>query len=420
MKVGINIEVEPGLYGGVAPALKSLLAALGRLDDGPERYVLVVRTQQQADWLQPLARNQEIAFHPPGWKVRTAQDFVGWSKDVLRNAVRNRLAWPEPPISFGYFESLGLDVVHFPTQSFTYCALPTVFNPHDLQHRHYPQFFTPQQLAWRESIYPAACRLSQSIIVNSQWTKEDVVRQYAVDANKIQVIPEAAPTDFMHAVSEADVKQTMERYGVSPGFAFYPSVTWPHKNHLRLVEALAYLRDTHGLTVPLVCTGSRHEASWARLQSRIQDLGLGEQVRFLGFVSSEELRCLYRAARCLVLPTLFEANSLPIFEAWAEGAPVASSNVTALPEQVGDAGLLFDPMDVKAIAGALQQLFTDDALCARLRARGSERLKDFDWNRTARAYRAIYRRTAGWAMSEDDRVLLSWDWMRDPQRAGRA
>ena len=146
------------------------------------------------------------------------------------------------------------------------------------------------------------------------------------------------------------------------------------------------------------------------------ELGLEEQVRFLGFVPGEDLRALYQAAACVVVPSLFEANSLPIFEAWAEGTPVASSNVTALPEQVADAGLLFDPNDPVAIGEAIARIVSDDALAADLVAKGKRRLSDFDWARTARAYRAVYRKAAGRPLSGEDRALLAQDWMRNPSR----
>ncbi len=130
----------------------------------------------------------------------------------------------------------------------------------------------------------------------------------------------------------------------------------------------------------------------------------------------EDLRGLYRLARCLVLPTLFEANSLPIFEAWFEGTPVACADVTALPEQLKDSGLLFDPFDPTAIGDAVARLVTDDALRKELQAKGRRRITDFDWTRTAKAYRAVYRRTARQRLSEEDRMLLGWDWMGDPRR----
>jgi glycosyltransferase involved in cell wall biosynthesis len=410
LKVGISIEVEPGAHGGIAPAIHSLVSALGRLDDGPETYLLVVRSQRQAEWLAGLGSNQQIVLHPDAKPRR--RSFVSELKQKIRNKLTVKSRWPEPAVSDGYFESLGCSVMHFPTQSFTYCAIPTVYNPHDLQHLHYPQFFKPDELVWRDAMYPAGCRLSQAVIVNSQWIKDDIVKQFAVAADKIQIVPEAAPTAFMRPVTAADIEAVQSRYKITRGFAFYPSVTWPHKNHIRLFEALAILRDRHGKIVHLVCTGARHEPSWPEISKCLKKLGLEQQVHFLGFVSSEELRCLYALAGCLVLPTLFEANSLPIFEAWSEGLPVASSNVTALPEQVGEAGLLFDPFEPDSMSDALLRILFDESLREELVVKGRARLSDFDWDRTARAYRAVYRKVAGQKLSQEDASLLSWDWMK--------
>src|SRR5262249_15792980 len=141
-------------------------------------------------------------------------------------------------------------------------------------------------------------------------------------------------------------------------FAIYPAVTWQHKNHVRLLEALALLRETRGLVVPLVCTGSQY-SYWSEIERRIDELKLTEQVKFVGFVPDEEFRCLYRLSQFLVVPTLFEASSLPIFEAWYEGVPVACSNATALPDQALDAALFFDPLEVGAIADAIALMTTD-------------------------------------------------------------
>jgi hypothetical protein len=102
---------------------------------------------------------------------------------------------------------------------------------------------------------------------------------------------------------------------------------------------------------------------------------------------------------------LFEADSCPVYEAWSEGVPVASSNHTAMPDQVGDAGLLFDAISVTAIADALQKMTMDDRLRHDLVNRGYRRVKDFDWTRTAKAYRAVYRRAAGVPLDDEDRWL---------------
>ncbi len=395
LRVALDVRVRPGLAGGVAPAVQSLVQALGKLADGPELYTIIVGSEDQERWLRPvLGPNQRLVVRAQSTK-RSWLDPVRPAIRYVQKLISLPRTWPEVPISDGYYESLGCDLIHFPTQSFTVCAMRTVYNPIDLQHVHYPEFFDPFTVAWRESVYRAGCNFSQALIVNSHWIKADVVNQYRVSPQKVHVVAEAPPTFASTEPSEAALASLRTKYQLEDPFVFYPSVTWPHKNHLRLFEALAHLRDARGLRVQLVCTGSRYEAFWPNIAAALRELSLESQVKFLGHVPQEDLRGLYRLAAALVLPSLFEANSLPVFEAWLEGTPVACSNATGLPEQVEDAGLLFDPEDPVSIADAVMEIVTKPAVRATLRARGQQRSKEFSWEQTARAYRAIYRQVAG-------------------------
>jgi len=182
------------------------------------------------------------------------------------------------------------------------------------------------------------------------------------------------------------------------------------------LEALAILRDNHDLKLHLVCTGSLLEPYASSIQKRVSGLGLNSQISFLGFVSDTDLRSIYRLSQFLVMPSLFESDSSPIYEAWLEGTPIVCSNVTSLPVQVMDAAVLFDPYDPVAIADAMRRVATDGNLRSDLSAYGYLRVKDYDWERTAKAYRAVYRRAAGRLLSEEDRWLLEWDWMERPMR----
>jgi glycosyltransferase involved in cell wall biosynthesis len=119
------------------------------------------------------------------------------------------------------------------------------------------------------------------------------------------------------------------------------------------------------------------------------------------------------------MPSLFEASSLPVFDAWASGLPVASSDATAMPDQVLDAALLFDPYRIESIADALAKLATNEEFREDLKVRGYQRLRDFNLIRTAKAYRAVYRRAGGYPLTDEDRSLLQWDWMREPKRGER-
>jgi glycosyltransferase involved in cell wall biosynthesis len=205
--------------------------------------------------------------------------------------------------------------------------------------------------------------------------------------------------------SAPETNTISERLQLPERFVFYPAQTWAHKNHGRLFEALKILHD-RGLSVPLVCSGHRNER-YPELIDAVRRLGLDSRVQFLGFLKPLEIQALYRRARALVFPSLYEGWGLPIVEAFANDLPVACSNVTSLPELVGDAAILFDPYDAQAIAAAVERIWTDDVLAAQLVARGKATLDRFDWHRTALIMRAHYRTVAGKALGRDELALLA-------------
>jgi glycosyltransferase involved in cell wall biosynthesis len=429
LRIAINAQLRPfSTSGGIEQALIGLVAALGELDDGPEEYVLI-GPWQEPDWLEPyLGPNQRIVpsqgpagparrLGPLVPAVRPLWPFLRRARSTWSRLVQGERRGIDVPKSDGFYERLECQVVHFPYQSFVVCDLPTVYNPHDLQHVHYPQFFTASAIAWRETTYRAGCQLAHTVVVGSNWVKEDIIRHYRVSPDKVQVIPWAPLSEPYPEPSPATVQAVKDEYALQLPFALYPAVTWEHKNHLRLLEALALLRDRDGLVVRLVCTGAQHPSFWAHIQERLRTLHLDGQVRFLGMVPPEHFRSIYKLAQFVVVPTLFEAASSPVFEAWLEAVPVACSTVTSLPEQAGDAALLFDPFHIEAIADAVRRMAGDEHLRADLIRKGKRRLQDFNWERTAKTYRAVYRRAAGGPLTEEDRWLLSWDWMQNPENA---
>jgi glycosyltransferase involved in cell wall biosynthesis len=246
------------------------------------------------------------------------------------------------------------------------------------------------------------------VAVEAHWVRRDLVRQFAVDPAKVYVIPMAPPTDLYGTVTESDLLDVRRRFRLPPTFALYPAQTWPHKNHLGLLRAVDLLRREPGERLGLVCTGRRNDF-WPRIEQEIDALGLAGEVRFLDFVAPNDLRALYRLAELVVFPSLFEGGAFPVLEAFREGAPVACSGVTSLPEYAGDAALYFDPTSTESMAGAMRRLLGDQRLRATLRARGVARARSFTWEQTARRYRALYRVVAGRALSEEDRSLLAHD-----------
>ncbi len=205
-------------------------------------------------------------------------------------------------------------------------------------------------------------------------------------------LPQRRPTAF-RTPTAAEVDGVAARLDLPAAFAFYPAQTWLHKNHLLLLDALARLRDEHDLVVPLVCSGLQTEHQ-AAIRARVSERGLEPQVRFVGYVTADDLRCLYALARIVVIPSLFEGWGFPLTEAFEAGVPVASSNAASLAEQADDAALLFDPTDAAAAAAAIARLWRDDELRRQLVARGHRRIENLSWTATAAAFRDHYRRLA--------------------------
>ncbi|MDQ3131289.1 MAG: glycosyltransferase family 4 protein [Acidobacteriota bacterium] len=421
LRIAINAQIPSGSGAGGIETVLRVLTLLNRFD-GDEEYVFIGHWSD-SDWLKTLlSERQTIVCAPPPEKYQpnqteTFKRILGLLRPLARNI--KRLIMPPPkvnisvPVSDGFYESLNCDVVHFPYQDYVHCRVPTVYNPHDLQHLHYPEFFAPEEIKRREIIYPAACRAAHTVVVASQFVKQDVTQRYGISADKIQVVPWSPPETASNEFIEKDVGSLFEKYGCPPHpFILYPAMTWEHKNHIRLLEAVHLLREREKLKVNVICTGHKN-AFYPRIEQRLDELKLNEQVKFTGVVTSEELSLLYRRAQFVIIPTLFEAASAPLFEAWQHGAAVACSSVTSLPEQASGAALLFDPFSVEEIADAVKTLATDENIRADFRSRGFKRLQNFDMERTLKSYRAVHRRAAGAELNSEDRHLLNWDWMRD-------
>jgi glycosyltransferase involved in cell wall biosynthesis len=158
----------------------------------------------------------------------------------------------------------------------------------------------------------------------------------------------------------------------------------PGKNHVRLLEAFAALKRTTDLPHKLVLVGGRWNGAETIL-AKVGELGLGDQVVFPGFVPNEAIPALYAAADAFAFPSLFEGFGIPVLEAMASGTPVCAANTSSVPEVVGDAGLLFDPLDVPAMTDCLLRLLQDQPLRQRLIASGIERAAKFTWETAAEA-----------------------------------
>jgi glycosyltransferase involved in cell wall biosynthesis len=358
-------------------------------------------------WLRPYlgANGRLISIAQPGWRraLRARAPYLAALWRAARSAGGAR---PRVPRSDGTLEASGVDVIHLTSQSGFLTDVPTIYHPHDLQHLHFPHYFSKAVIAQRELFYRTLCDQASVVAVASNWVKRDLIEHYGLAANRIQVVPLAPPLSEYPEPRSSQLEATCEKYHLPrEGYAFFPSRTWPHKNHLGLLEALSILRRS-GMTVPLVCSG-RLTPFAHRISARARELGLEHQVRFLGLVDPVELRCLYQMSRCVVLPTRFEAASFPMWEAFLARVPCGCAAVTSLPEQAGGAALLFDPDQPESIAGALRTLWTDEAVRDELALKGSENVSRLSWERTAEIFGILYRRAAGRPLNASESSVLA-------------
>ena len=403
LRVCIDARLPGGMFGGIEQAIIGLAAGLSRFEEGEEEYLFLCHPDHD-EWLRPYLSG-------PCRPLHTRMEYPGQGGLArVRKALRERM----PPRglkralvrSDGTPERAGADLIHLAVQEAFLTDLPSIYQPHDLQHLHLPERFSERSRRRRELVYRTHCQRAALVVAMTSWGSRDLIERYALHPDRVAVIPWGSVLAEYPAPTSQDLDELRVRLALPEGFLLYPSQTWPHKNHEGLLDAIALVRDRHGVTIPLVCPG-RLRGEFRQIEARMRELGLASTTLFPGFVSPLELRGLYELATGLVFPSSFEGWGLPVCEAFSAGLPLASSNAAGLPNLVGDAGLLFDPGDTEQMADRIWSLWSDAGLRAELIERGTERARAFSFDHTARLFRARYRQVAHRSLTEGDRILLA-------------
>jgi glycosyltransferase involved in cell wall biosynthesis len=268
----------------------------------------------------------------------------------------------------------------------------SIITIHDLAFLHYPHFLTRESARYYGGI-DQAVRRAHHVIAVSESTRRDITNLLGVPDDRITVIYEAADPHYRPLDRGEALRFVRQRFGLPERFILFVSTIEPRKNVQGLLRAYAQFLDDYKLDVGLVLAGAE---GWLfeEVFELVEELGLQRACRFLGKVSPEDLPYLYNAARCLAHPAFYEGFGLTPLEAMACGTPAVVSNVSSLPEVVGDAALLVDPDDEEGLIVALWRLMTDDDLWAELREKGLQRARAFSWEKTARRTLEVYRKVA--------------------------
>lgn len=271
---------------------------------------------------------------------------------------------------------LGCDVWIFPSQdSMAYwIPAPSVCAIHDLMHRYEPQFeesASPAEFKYREFNYSNMARWCAGILVDSSTGATQVAESYGTEMSRIHVLPFIPPDYIYRTVSDGDMKALREKYGLPDKFFFYPAQFWKHKNHELLVRGLHRNLADHADMQLVFCGGQKNNYDY--ITGLIAELGLDSRIRVIGYIPDDDMAVMYHCAQALLMPTFYGPTNIPPLEAMACGCPVAVSRIYGMPEQLGDAALYFDPRSEDEIAAVMAALWSDEALCRRLRERGAAR-----------------------------------------------
>lgn len=390
MHVGFALlTLLPGKVGGSETYVRSLLDGLAS-ERVPDR-VTVLAAESLLGSLAGIDSGQVAVRAVAGWRYphRTAGRALAIGGGLLAGRALARR------------QTSDLDVVHYPlTTPLPKVSVPTVVTYHDALHLDHPAFFSAAERTYRTLAYDRAARKASIVVTPSEFTRDTLSKRLGIARERVAVCGHGVDRSRFTPDRSAD-DRLLAGLRLPERYLIYPANHWPHKNHERLIEALGL---TAGRDLHVVLTGGLHERGEA-LSRTARRAGVGSRVTHLGFVSASALAALYRRARGMIFPSLYEGFGSPPLEAMACGCPTAVSHVAALPQVCGDATLYFDPRSAASIAQAIDRLDSDHDLREQLRELGLSRAARFTWSASAQRHAAVYRRACG--LREPGRQALS-------------
>lgn len=293
-------------------------------------------------------------------------------------------------IPFAHPQALGVDLFHITPHVFHPPTKPVLTSMiHDATPLTHPECHQRPTIELFQWFVAHTIPKLKAVIVPSQAVKQDLVTQIGMHSTTIEVIQHGVDKDFFEASPE-QLATARRTYGLPDEFVLFVGSMEPRKNLIRLAEAHAQLPESMQARFPLVVVGS---AGWHNDEIRTV-LEKSKHVRLVGYVSRALLPAVYSCATVFVFPSLYEGFGMPLLEAMAAGTPVITSNISAMPEVVGEAGVTVDPYDTDEIRDAMRSMLEDVNAAALLGARGRDRARRFTWERTAALTWEFFEKTA--------------------------
>jgi glycosyltransferase involved in cell wall biosynthesis len=288
-------------------------------------------------------------------------------------------------------DSSDVDILHIPIQHSPVQKIktPIIITMHDIQEYHFPEYFSLIERLRRFIKNDMSILDSEHIIVSFDHVKNDIIKHFDIEEKKISICPPPFAEDWFLEKKEVEWNEVKLKYNLKDNYILYPAATWEHKNHKTLLEALKIIRD-EGLEIDLVCTG-RKMGYYKNISNQVEELMLKDVAHFLGIVPEEDLITLYKNSSLVVIPTLYEAGSAPLYEAMRYKVPVICSNVTSLPATINNEDFIFDPTDVHSLVEKIKMGLENEDFRARNVQNSKQRMEYFERIDYSRNFINVYR-----------------------------
>ncbi|MGC9393352.1 MAG: glycosyltransferase family 4 protein [Anaerolineae bacterium] len=374
MRIAIDYTAAARQGAGIGRYARELVNAVLASTSSHNFVLLTAAAGLGESWARAQQQLRETAVRPAGLAFRDLPLTDEW---MARLWQRLRLPLPAEWITGRVDIFYSPDFVLPPLRRNTR-ALLTV---HDLSFLRHPKTFPPRLGAYLNQAVPRSVARADHILADSEATRRDLIDLLNVPPTKVTTLYGGVTSRFSPHVTDGERARLQTQYDVGARpYILSVGTVQPRKNYIRLMEACDLLAEYHNLDLVIV-----GRPAW--LSEPI--LAAAEQrpyVHLMGFFDDADLPALYRQAAVLAFPSVYEGFGFPPLEAMASGTPVVASTASSVPEVVGEAGLLVDPLDVPAWTAALAQVLDDEALRARLRQAGLRRAATFTWARTANAW----------------------------------
>lgn len=284
-----------------------------------------------------------------------------------------------------------VDILHVQYTSPPFTPCPVVNTIHDLSFEHLPETF--KRRSWRQMrlTIRRSAQSAAHILTDCDFARDDILRTYGIPPERVTAVPLAAAERFSPVRDENELDRVRNKYGINGKYILTVGSIQPRKNIPRLIRAYSMLCEERNLEpLPkLVVVGKRgwlYEDTLATAESST----VRDRIILTGYVDDKDLPALYSAASCFVYPSYFEGFGIPPLEAMRCGTPTITGDRTCFPEIIGDAGLLVDPFDERAIMRGIVRVLTEQTLRDELIEKGLERANSYDWLKTARQTLDVY------------------------------